>query len=258
MEYALAMYYGFIPTNKISMSVSNLANDILNKSHQQTFPDALGNYPTIPPGHLTTGFHGSRALLPVLSQNGRNDVAYSLLLQNTYPSWLYPVTLGATTTWERWDGWTPDKGFQNPAMNSFSMPDLMASVGEWLFSYVGGIGQQGTGFKNIVIKPYVGTGLTYAQTSYDSIHGTIAVRWEKSGGALVVNVTIPANTSATVSLPGSGTGPFTIQEGGTIVWSGGAYINGVPGISGASVNAGRVELQVASGNYSFRGTGRDL
>jgi alpha-L-rhamnosidase len=255
MEYALALYHGFIPTNKISMSVSNLANDILNKSHQQTFPDALGNYPTIPPGHLTTGFHGSRALLPVLSQYGRNDVAYGLLLTDTYPSWLYPITLGATTTWERWDGWTPDKGFQNPGMNSFSMPDLMASLGEWLFNYVGGIGQQGTGFKNSVIKPYIGAGLTWAQAAYDSIHGTIAVRWEKSGGALVVNVTIPANTSATVSLPGSGTGPFTIQEGGTTVWSGGACINRVPGISGASVNAGRVEVQVASGSYRFRVTG---
>ncbi len=252
MEYALALYYGFIPTNKISLAVSNLANDILNKSHQQTFPDALGKNPIVPPGHLTTGFHGSRALLPVLSQYGRNDVAYDLLLADTYPSWLYPVKLGATTAWERWDGWTPDKGFQNPAMNSFSMPDLMASVGEWLFHYVGGIGQQGEGFRNIVIKPYIGAGLTWARASYDSIHGTIAVRWEKSGGALVMDVTIPANTSATVSLPGSGTGSLTIKESGKTVWTKGAYIKGGPGISGASVNADRVEFQVASGSYRFR------
>ncbi len=113
MEYALALYYGFIPTNKISMAVSNLANDILSKSHQQTCPDALGKNPIVPPGHLTTGFHGSRALLPVLSQYGRNDVAYKLLLTDTYPSWLYPVKIGATSAWERWDGWTPDKGFQD-------------------------------------------------------------------------------------------------------------------------------------------------
>jgi len=252
MEYALALYYGFIPTNKISMAVSNLANDILNKSHQQTFPDAQGKNPTISARHLTTGFHGSRALLPVLSQYGRNDVAYDLLLADTYPSWLYPVKLGATTAWERWDGWTPDKGFQNPAMNSFSMPDLMASVGEWLFHYVGGIGQQGEGFRNIVIKPYIGAGLTWARASYDSIHGTIAVRWEKSGGALVMDVTIPANTSATVSLPGSGTGSLTIKESGKTVWTKGAYIKGGPGISGASVNADRVEFQVASGSYRFR------
>jgi alpha-L-rhamnosidase len=254
MEYALALYYGFITTNKISMAVSNLANDILNKSHQQTFADALGQNPIIPPGHLTTGFHGSRALLPVLSQYGRNDVAYNLLLVDTYPSWLYPVTLGATTTWERWDGWTPNKGFQNPAMNSFNMPDLMASVAEWLFSYVGGIGQQGVGFKNIVIKPYIGAGLTWARTSYDSIHGTIAVRWEKSGGALVMDVTVPANTTATVSLPGGGTGPLSVQEGGVPVWSNGTYTGGAAGISGASLNGDRVEVQVSSGTYSFRVT----
>jgi alpha-L-rhamnosidase len=258
MEYALALYYGFIPTNKISMAVSNLANDILNKSHQQTFPDAQGKNPTISAGHLTTGFHSSRALLPVLSQYGRNDVAYDLLLVDTYPSWLYPVKLGATTAWERWDGWTPDKGFQNPAMNSFSMPDLMASVGEWLFHYVGGIGQQGEGFKNIVIKPYIGAGLTWVRASYDSIHGTITVRWEKSGGALVVNVILPANTCATVSLPGSGTGPVTIKESGKTVWTKGAYIKGVQGISGAGVNADRVDLQVASGRYSFRVKGGGL
>ena len=258
MEYALALYYGFIPTRKISLAVSNLVHDILNKSHQQTFPDALGKNPIVPPGHLTTGFHGSRALLPVLSQSGRNDVAYHLLLVETYPSWLYPVKLGATTAWERWDGWTPDKGFQNPAMNSFSMPDLMASVGEWLFHYVAGLGQQGEGFKNIVIKPYIGAGLTWARASYDSIHGTITVRWEKSGGALVMDVTIPANCSATVSLPRLGTGPATIQEGDKTLWSNGTYRPGGLGISGARTNADRVEVAVGSGTYNFRVAGGNL
>jgi alpha-L-rhamnosidase len=251
MEYALALYYGFIPENKIPLAVTHLADDILNKSHQQTFPDAQGKHPTIPAGHLTTGFHGSRALLPVLSKYGRNDVAYHLLLADTYPSWLYPVKLGATSAWERWDGWTPEKGFQDPRMNSFSMPDLMASVGEWLFHYVGGIGQQGEGFKNIVIKPYIGEGLTWARASYDSMHGTIAVRWEKSGGTLVVNVTIPANTSATVSLPGSGTGPVMITEGGKPLWSDGAYVGGVAGISGASEKREQIDVAVGSGTYSF-------
>ena len=255
MEYALALYYGFIPADKQSMAISNLANDILNKCHQQTFPDAKGNNPSIPAGHLTTGFHGSRALLPVLSEYGRNDVAYDLLLADTYPSWLYPVKLGATTTWERWDSWTPEKGFQDPRMNSFSMPDLMASVGEWLFHDVGGIGQHGEGFKNIVIKPYVGAGLNWAGVSYDSMHGTIAVRWEKNGGNLVVTGTIPANTSATVSLPGSGPGPFTITESSKPLWSDGAYVGGGVGISGASENRERIDVAVGSGTYRFSVTG---
>ena len=256
MEYALALYYGFIPTNKISMAVSNLVNDILNKSHQQTFADALGKNPIIPPGHLTTGFHGSRALLPVLSQYGRNDVAYGLLLTDTYPSWLYPVKSGATSAWERWDGWNPDKGFQNPAMNSFNMPDLMASVCEWLFCHVGGIDQQGEGFKNIVIKPYIGQGLTWAKTSYNSIRGTISVRWEKRGGDLFVDVTIPANTSATVSLPNTTTG--SIQETGKTVWASGAFRKEVTGINGAMVNTDRIDIQVSSGRYQFRIVGSGL
>ena len=256
MEYALALYYGFIPTNKISMAVSNLVNDILNKSHQQTFADALGKNPIIPPGHLTTGFHGSRALLPVLSQYGRNDVAYGLLLTDTYPSWLYPIKSGATSAWERWDGWTPDKGFQNPAMNSFNMPDLMASVCEWLFCHVGGIDQQGEGFKNIVIKPYIGQGLTWAKTSYNSIRGTISVRWEKRGGDLFVDVTIPANTSATVSLPNTTTG--SIQETGKTVWASGAFRKEVTGINGARVNTDRIDIQVSSGRYQFRIVGSGL
>ena len=245
MEYALPLYYGFIPPNKISMAVSNLVNDIQNKSHQQTLADALGKNPIIPPGHLTTGFHSSGALLPVLSDNGRNDVAYSLLLQDTCPSWLYPVTIGATTTWERWDSWTPEKGFQDHRMNSFSMPDLMVSITEWLFCHAGGIDQQGVGFKNTIIKPYIGAGLTWAQTTYDSIHGTILVRWQKSGGSLLVNVTIPANTTATVYVPAKD--------------AGGVTESGKPAAKAEGVKFLRMEGSAAvyalgSGTYRFQST----
>ena len=257
-EYALALDYGFLPEAKTTLTVDHLATDVMENSHQQTFGDALGKNPTIPLGHLTTGFHGTRALLPALSKYGRNDVAYSLLLQDTYPSWLYLVKIGATTIWERWDGWMPEKGFQNPAMNSFNMPNIGASIGEWLFSCVGGIDTDGVGFRKILIKPYVGAGLTWARTSYDSIYGTIAVRWEKSGGVLVMDVSIPANTSATVSIPSNGTGPVTIQESSKTVWSKSAYRGGVPGFSGARTNAGRIDFQVASGRYSFRAMGSGL
>lgn len=257
-EYAISLDYGFLPETKTSLAVSHLARDILENSHQQTFADALGKNPTIPPGHMTTGFYGSRALLPALSKYGRNDVAYSLLLQDTYPSWLYLVKIGATTIWERWDSWMPEKGYQDPRMNSFNMPNLGASIGEWLFSCIGGIETDEVGFRKILIKPHIGNGLNWARTSYDSIRGTIAVRWEKNAGALVMDVTIPANSSATVSIPGMGTAPVTIQESGKTVWSNGAYIKGVWGISGASLNTDRVDVQVASGSYHFQATGRGL
>jgi alpha-L-rhamnosidase len=151
---------------------------------------------------------------------------------------LYLVKIGATTIWERWDSWMPEKGFQDPRMNSFNMPNLGASIGEWLFSCVGGIETDGVGFQKILIKPYIGEGLTFARTSYDSIRGTIVVRWEKRSEGLIMDVTIPANTSATVSIPNLGTAPVTIQEGGKAVWSNGTFSKGIPGILGASVNAG--------------------
>lgn len=253
-QYAMALDYGFLPETKTSLAVEHLAKDVMENSHQQTFADALGNNPVIPPGHLTTGFHGTRALLPALTKYGRNDVAYALLLQDTYPSWLYLVKIGATSIWERWDSWLPEKGFQNPAMNSFNMPNLGASIGEWLFSCVGGIETQGVGFEKILIKPHIGSGLTYVQASYESIRGTIAVRWEKIADTLIMDVTIPANSAATVSIPSIGTDPVTILESGTTIWSNETYISGVPGITGARVNGDRVEFEVGSGTYRFRRT----
>ena len=137
-------------------------------------------------------------------------------------------------------------------MNSFNMPNLGASIGEWLFSCVGGIETDGVGFRKILIKPYIGNGLTYAQTSYESIRGTIAVRWEMTEDALAMKVTIPANSSATVSIPSVAAGPVTIQESGQTFWSQGAYLSGVTGIHTARANADRVDVEIGSGTYSFR------
>ena len=192
--------------------------------------------------------------MPALSKYGRNDVAYALLLEDTYPSWLYPVKIGATSIWERWDSWMPEKGFQNPAMNSFNMPNLGASIGEWLFAYVGGIESEGAGYQRIRIKPHIGAGLTHARASYRSVRGMIAAGWEKQGTSLIVDVTIPANCSATVCLPTSGREPVTVHEGGKMVWSGTAHIEAVAGISGARVKGDRLELEVGSGAYNFRVT----
>ncbi len=250
-QYAMALEYGILPEDKTLQAVGHLADDIVQNSHQQTFADAQGKNPVIPAGHLTTGFHGTRALLPALSKYGRDDVAYALLLQDTYPSWLYLVKLGATSIWERWDSWTPEKGFQNPAMNSFNMPNLGASIGEWLFAYVGGIESDGAGFQKIRIEPHIGAGLDHAKASYDSVRGTIRAAWEKRGASLVVRVTIPANCIATVCLPTSGAARVTVQESGKTVWSGTDYVAGIAGISAACVNRDRVEMQVDSGTYEF-------
>lgn len=115
--------------------------------------------------HLATGFIGTPRLLPALHLAGRDDVAYKVLLQETFPSWLFQVKNGATTVWERWDGWTPEKGFQTIAMNSFNHY-AFGSVGEFLYRQVAGIDADSPGFRIIVIRPTLGQGLTWARASY--------------------------------------------------------------------------------------------
>jgi alpha-L-rhamnosidase len=152
--------------------------------------------------HLATGFIGTPRLLPGLSKAGRDDIAYRLLLTETFPSWLYQVKLGATTMWERWDGWVPERGFQDPGMNSFNHY-AFGSVGEFLYRTVGGIEAGSPGFKKIIIRPQPGGDLNFATAKYDSINGTIESTWRIDGDRLKLDVSIPPNTTATVFVPAS-------------------------------------------------------
>jgi alpha-L-rhamnosidase len=150
--------------------------------------------------HLSTGFVGLSYLCPVLTDSGNLDVAYKLLNNDTYPSWLYPVKNGATTIWERWDGWTEKDGFQDPGMNSFNHY-AYGSIGQWLFSTVAGIQPATPGYKKITIRPRPGGGLTWVNSEYDSIYGRIASRWKIEDGNFKLNVAIPCNTEAEIYLP---------------------------------------------------------
>ena len=159
--------------------------------------------------HLSTGFVGLSYLLPTLTQRGHLDIAYRLLNNETFPSWGYSIKNGATTIWERWDGWTEEKGFQDPGMNSFNHY-AFGSVGRWLFGTVAGIETEGIGYKRIRIEPTPllvadrgspGGGLSYARASYKSINGNIVSDWRINGREFTLNVTIPVNTTATVYVP---------------------------------------------------------
>jgi alpha-L-rhamnosidase len=152
--------------------------------------------------HLSTGFIGISHLNPTLSLSGHSDVAYRLLLQETYPSWLYPVLHGATTIWERWNGWTHQDGFFNPQMNSFNHYSL-GSVGEWLFRHVAGIevDPDVAGFQQFVLKPFIEAGLTFARATYRTMHGQIESHWIRDGAQLTWTICIPANTTARVFIP---------------------------------------------------------
>jgi alpha-L-rhamnosidase len=192
-------------------------------------------------GHLSTGFVGVSYLLPVLTQAGKADTAYNLLLQDTFPSWLFSVKHGATTIWERWDGWTPEKGFQDPGMNSFNHYSL-GSCGEYLFGGIGGIRPASPGFKTIRIEPIIRDGLTWAKTSYNSIHGKIATAWKRDGSRLTLEVTVPANTTATVCVPATATVGLTES---------GQSLERVRGVKLLGYDQGNAVLEAGSGTYKF-------
>ncbi len=129
--------------------------------------------------HITTGFLGTPLISLTLTDIGRNDLAYSLLNRKEYPSWLYPVTMGATTIWERWDGQKPDSTFQDKGMNSFNHY-AYGAIGKWMYQVVAGIGidEKNPGYKHIIIKPMPGGGLTYANATHQSMYGAIESGWE--------------------------------------------------------------------------------
>ncbi len=152
--------------------------------------------------HLTTGFIGVGLLCPVLTEAGYADVAYRLLLNETFPSWGYSIRHGATTIWERWDGWTEESGFQTPLMNSFNHYSL-GSVAQWLYEYVAGIrlDPERPGYEHVLIAPEPG-GLAWARATYHSVRGPISSGWRQEDGTFQLDIEIPANVTATVVLPG--------------------------------------------------------
>ena len=190
--------------------------------------------------HLSTGFVGTPDILPALTKAGRTDVAWRLFHCDTNPSWGFPIKNGATSMWERWDSWTPEKKFIK-GMNSFSHYSFGA-VGRWMFGTIGGINSDGPGFAKIVIRPQPDDQLTYSKVSYQSIRGPIVSNWWRNGSHLTMDVTIPANTTATVFVPA--TVPAKVLEGGQPVAS-------VPDIKVLSNLAGVAIFSIGSGTYKF-------
>jgi alpha-L-rhamnosidase len=195
--------------------------------------------------HLSTGFVGVGYLCPVLTESGHSDLAYRLLGNETYPSWGYTIRNGATTIWERWDGWTEETGFQSPNMNSFNHYSL-GSVGEWLYRYVAGIDLDPTkpGYERIVIRPRPGGGLTRAKGEYDSVRGRIASAWSIEGDRFKLEVIIPPNTTATVHVPAAN---------GARVSEGGGPVEEAEHVEALRADGEEAILSVGSGRYQFVG-----
>ena len=187
--YVLALRFGLLPEALRPLAAQRLVHAIEAKNW-----------------HLSTGFVGVGYLCPVLTEAGYADVAYTLLLNTTFPSWGYSISQGATTIWERWDGWTEEKGFQDVGMNSFNHYSL-GSVGEWLQRYAAGIDTYpgAPGFAHIRIQPHPDRRLSFVRASFESIRGSIASHWTLDGDQFTLRVTIPANMTATVILPNAET-----------------------------------------------------
>ncbi len=218
--YSIALAFDLLPEAERQQAAARLAEDV------RQF------------GHITTGFLGTPLICKELTDYGYYDEAYMLLNRQEYPSWLYPITKGATTIWERWDGIKPDGSFQDPGMNSFNHY-AYGAIGDWMYRVIAGleIDPKQPGYKHFVVAPHPGGGLTSAKASVHTMYGEAGSAWEFKDGKLALQVTVPANTTATVRLPGAKLERVT--EGGMAL------------SKGARQDGNSVEAEVGSGTYEF-------
>lgn len=189
-SYVLALHFDLLPQELRSNALAHLVTQIRKKNT-----------------HLTTGFVGTPYLLFALSDNGETEVALELLTQKTYPSWLYPVLNGATTIWERWDGWTKEKGFQDPGMNSFNHY-AYGAVSQWMICRLAGLDYDETkpGGKHLLLRPTPPrpgskVAITHARATLETPYGRAVSGWSVADGKLTMTFEVPANSSATLHGP---------------------------------------------------------
>ncbi|HRP56286.1 family 78 glycoside hydrolase catalytic domain [Agriterribacter sp.] len=223
--YALALEFDLVP-------------DTLKEKVVQHMVNAVKEYDF----RISTGIQTTIRLMNQLSANGYAGVAYKLLESHRFPSWLYSIDQGATTIWERWDGYVKGRGFQGPGMNSFNHYAIGA-VGEWMYKHILGINydELNPGYRHFIIKPKPGGSLTWAKGSYHSIMGNIVVNWQDNSTTFSCEITIPANTSATLVLPVEG----QITESGIPA-------NKAKGVRLTGKNKGTTSFALQSGKYSFK------
>ena len=239
-SYVLPLSFGIVNPEWKEQFAANLAHTV----QRENVADDGKTYPAY---SLMTGFIGTAWINKALSDNGYDEVAYNLLQQTTYPSWLYSVEQGATTIWERLNSYTHVDGFgENNRMNSFNHYSFGA-VGAWMYAYSLGImrDENHPGFKHFVLCPKVDpTGkMTFARGYYDSLCGRIESAWEVKGGEVRYSFTVPANTSATLYLPAASMDSVT--ENGRALQA------GKEGIKEVTYQDGMCKAELLSGTYHF-------
>jgi alpha-L-rhamnosidase len=225
-SYVLALEFDLLPQELRPLAAAELVRQIRERNN-----------------HLSTGFVGTPYINWVLSKTGHLDTAYALLKQPTWPSWLYSVTQGATTIWERWDGWTHDKGFQDPKMNSFNHY-AYGAIGAWMYAVIGGIDldPEQPGYKHIIMHPRPGGGLTYATSELHSPYGLIRSAWTQEHDRVDWKVTVPVNATATIYVPAQDVSQ--VRESGQ-------SLAGANGVTFLRMEDKFAVLRLVSGTYSF-------
>ncbi len=229
--YAIAIAFDLVPPALRDAAGARLARKIADRG-----------------GYLVTGYSGTPYVLQALTATGQHATAESLILRDQYPSWGYMLSRGATTFWERWNSDTfvidPNSN-GNAGMNSFNHLPL-ATFGDWLYRDVGGLRNDpdgGAGYRKLIIEPHPGATLKRAETSLQTSYGEASVAWrEATGGDFTLDVTIPANVTATVRIP---------LTGGRAAFEGGTPIARAAGVTVVSTSATEAVVTIGSGTYAF-------
>lgn len=236
--YATGLALGAFSEENIPLMAANLKAAV-----ERASPDDTGVLR--PPYSLMTGFIGTAWISQALSEAGMSDLAYRLLMNETLPSWLYPISQGATSIWERLNGYTIENGFGGMnGMNSFNHYSFGA-VGQWLMAYSLGIRRDESGFGKFVLAPEPDpTGeMTWAKGHYESLYGTIRSAWKREDGRLAYEAEVPPNTTATLFLPASSA--EKVKEGGQPAAK-------ASGVTFLKQENGQAIYRLGSGSYSFQ------
>ncbi len=236
-SYAVPLGMGLFNSDLGTRMVENLADTVTRENRDD------GGVAR-PKHSLMTGFIGTAWISQALSQHGLSELAYRLLLNDKYPSWLYAIDQGATTIWERLNGYTVENGFGgNNSMNSFNHYSFGA-VGYWMMAHSLGIQRGEPGFRTFILQPEpdpTGT-MTWAEGHYDSVYGRIRSAWKTEGTTLTYRATVPANTTATLYLPAPSA--ESVKEGATDA-------RRANGVTFVKYEHGKAVFTLESGRYTF-------
>jgi len=200
-------------------------------------------------GHLHTGNTGTTCMIDTLTDHGRGDVMWQVATTPTYPGWGYMVSQGATTIWEAWGlGGNAESMIMWATIDEFFYNDLAGIKGPDYY----GPGYMAPGFRRLRIEPHLLGDLKHASASVKTVRGMVSSGWKRTDDSVALDVSVPVNSEAKVSVPKAGLQSVTVEEGGEVIWRNGSYVGGVAGITGGSENAECVTFDVGSGSYSFK------